>query len=110
MEGVTILTEKAIYNTILPGWWAGVGLVMMLICIPILCHYIAEYLDIAATITSMFIVIGILLMVFGLTSNKNSINYIRYKITVDDSVSVNEFMDKYKILDTEGKIYIVKEK
>ena len=28
----------------------------------------------------------------------------------DDSVSMNEFLDKYEILDQEGKIYTVKEK
>lgn len=33
-----------------------------------------------------------------------------YKVTIDDSVSMNEFLDKYEILDQEGKIYTVKEK
>lgn len=33
-----------------------------------------------------------------------------YKVTVDDSVSMNEFLDKYEILDQEGKIYTVKER
>lgn len=33
-----------------------------------------------------------------------------YKVTIDDSVSMNEFLDKYEILDQEGKIYTIKEK
>ena len=33
-----------------------------------------------------------------------------YKVTIDDSVSMNEFLDKYEILDQEGKIYTVREK
>ena len=33
-----------------------------------------------------------------------------YKVTIDDSVSMNEFLDKYEIIDQEGKIYTVKEK
>ncbi len=33
-----------------------------------------------------------------------------YKVTIDDSVSMNEFLDKYEILDQEGKIYTVKER
>ena len=33
-----------------------------------------------------------------------------YKVTIDDSVSMNEFIDKYEILDQEGKIYTVKER
>jgi hypothetical protein len=33
-----------------------------------------------------------------------------YKVTIDDSVSMNEFLDKYEILDQEGKIYTIKER
>ena len=33
-----------------------------------------------------------------------------YKVTIDDSVSMNEFLDKYEILDQEGKIYTVRER
>ena len=33
-----------------------------------------------------------------------------YKVTIDDSVSMNEFLNKYEILDQEGKIYTVKER
>ena len=33
-----------------------------------------------------------------------------YKVTIDDSVSMNEFLDKYEILGQEGKIYTVKER
>lgn len=33
-----------------------------------------------------------------------------YKVTIDDTVSMNEFLDKYEILGQEGKIYTVKER
>jgi hypothetical protein len=46
----------------------------------------------------------------GSMENKNSINHIEYKVTIDDSVSMNEFLDKYEILDQEGKIYTVRER
>lgn len=32
----------------------------------------------------------------------------RYQVTVDDSVSMNEFQDKYEIIEVEGKIYTVR--
>lgn len=35
---------------------------------------------------------------------------IAYKVTVEDSVSMNEFYEKYKILDVDGKIYTIKER
>lgn len=31
-----------------------------------------------------------------------------YQITIDDSVSFNEFMNKYEIIDKQGKIYTVR--
>ena len=34
---------------------------------------------------------------------------IHYQVTVDDSVSMNEFQSKYEIIEVEGKIYTVKE-
>ena len=36
--------------------------------------------------------------------------YPTYKVTISDEVSMNEFMDKYEILNQEGKIYTVKER
>lgn len=34
----------------------------------------------------------------------------RYQVTVDDSVSMNEFQNKYEIIEVDGKIYTVKER
>lgn len=34
----------------------------------------------------------------------------RYQVTTDDSVSMNEFQNKYEIIKVEGKIYTVKER
>jgi hypothetical protein len=34
----------------------------------------------------------------------------QYKVIIDDSVSINEFIEKYEIIDQDGKIYIVREK
>lgn len=33
-----------------------------------------------------------------------------YQVTVDNSVSMNEFQNKYEIIEVEGKIYTVKER
>lgn len=34
----------------------------------------------------------------------------RYQVTVDDSVTMNEFQNKYEIIKVEGKIYTVRER
>lgn len=36
--------------------------------------------------------------------------YPTYKVTISDEVSMNEFMNKYEILEQDGKIYTVKER
>lgn len=36
--------------------------------------------------------------------------YTEYKVTIDDSVSMNEFYEKYEIISQEGLIFTVKEK
>lgn len=33
-----------------------------------------------------------------------------YKVTIDESVSMAEFIEKYEIIDQDGKIYIVRER
>lgn len=49
------------------------------------------------------------ILVGGITSTPISYE-TQYKVIIDDSVSMNEFLDKYEIIDQEGKIYTVREK
>lgn len=34
----------------------------------------------------------------------------RYKVTISDEVSMNDFLERYEIIDQEGKIYTVRER
>lgn len=34
----------------------------------------------------------------------------QYKVTISDEVSINEFLERYEIIDQEGKIYTVRER
>ena len=52
--------------------------------------------------------VSIIISILGGIYSKTDINYIEYKVTINDSVSMNEFLDKYEILEQEGKIYTVK--
>ena len=58
---------------------------------------------------ALALVLGIVGSLGG-TNSKTDISHTELKVTIDDSVSMNEFLDKYEILDQEGKIYTVKEK
>lgn len=110
MNGVEILSSETIYNTILPEYFLGIGLgvVLMFVCVMAFCfasdHIVLGLICIALALGSG--IVGSL----GGTLSKTDINYIEYKVTIDDSVSMNEFLDKYEILDQEGKIYTVRER
>jgi Na+/melibiose symporter-like transporter len=36
--------------------------------------------------------------------------HTRYKVTISDEVSMNDFLERYEIVDQEGKIYTVRER
>ena len=110
MNGVEILSSETIYNTILPEYWLGIGLgcALLFVFAMSLCfandHIILGCIYIALALGS--VIVGGL----GGAYSKTDISYTEYKVTIDDSVSMNEFLDKYEILDQEGKIYTVKER
>ena len=110
MNGVEILSSEIIYNTFLPDWCIGLGVIFMMIFL--ICtlrslgndQYIATFIFFILTLGFMF------LSGFGSMNNTNSVDYIKYKIIIDDSVSLTEFVNKYEILNQEDRIYTVKER
>ena len=110
MNGVEILSENAIYNGIIPAWMGVVGFILIFVGVIVVACGGADNSLPLIIIGMVGVVIGITLFVLALSPNKNNVNYIEYKVTIDDSVSMNEFLDKYEILDQEGKIYTVKER
>lgn len=67
-------------------------------------------LDTSSISTAIFAIVAGALAVI-LFCNIPEKNYeTRYQVTTDGSVSINEFQDKYEIIEVEGKIYTVKER
>lgn len=63
------------------------------------------------------LLIGSTLFILGLVftilfyKTENSVSYkIQYQVIVDDSVSLNEFLENYNIINIDSKIYTVEEK
>lgn len=110
MNGVEILSSKTMYNTILPEYWIAVGLLLAFVFMCLTVYFYVKLHDASAILCLVLMVVSIVILCLGAISNKNSIDYIEYKVTIDNSVSMNEFLDKYEILDQEGKIYTVKER
>ena len=58
----------------------------------------------------VFLIICVILtIVCGCLIPKNKYE-THYQVTVDNSVSMNEFQNKYEIIKVEGKIYTIKER
>lgn len=56
---------------------------------------------------AIFIVIG---AIIGFSDAKPTHYVPTYKVVISDEVSMNDFMEKYEILEQDGRIYTVKER
>ena len=110
MEGVNILSQQNIYNTYLPEWCIAAGLILTLISAVLVIVSIVNESWVGFAFAFIGIIAGIVIGSCGGSYNKASINYVEYKVTIDDDVSMNEFYEHYEVLDQEGKIFIVREK
>ena len=106
MTGVEILSMSPIVTW--PLWTliiAVVATIMIGIILGILCKDPAIGFG-GAIVT--FLICAFIFAVGGVGSYETG--KYEYKVIIDDSVSMNEFLDKYEIIDQEGKIYTVKER
>ena len=110
MPGVEILSSEIIYNTILPEYVLGMGLGLGFIFVIVMAAFLSSERIILGLICIALACGSAIIGSLGATPSATDINHIEYKVTIDDSVSMNEFLDKYEILDQEGKIYTVKER
>lgn len=110
MNGVEILSSETIYNTILPEWCIAIGFLLMVVFTALMAWNVASERPGWMLVCLVLLVGSFFLMIFSDTDNKHDISHIEYKVTIDDSVSMNDFLDKYEILDQEGKIYTVRER
>lgn len=117
MNGIEILNENYVYVTEYCWWlipvFAGIAFLVTLIMAIIDWRYNGFFDDVLILIIIIFTLFGTAIGVLFSVSceyETDTIDYIEYKVTIDDSVSMTEFMDKYEILDQEGKIYTIREK
>ena len=109
MNGVEILSTEVIYKTEGFVWliplFAGIGFLICLIVAII--NWVDFGFDKDLIGVAIYgAVIGAYLGFFGfliLKHETDTVDYIEYKVIIDDSVSMNEFLDKYEILGQEGK-------
>lgn len=112
MEGVTILatdvvtTTNSIMNVILIvlGVIAGIGFILF-------CLGLGTNQGVIGMIGLVILIaaFGILLICVPIDRMTQVPDYNTYEVILDDSVSMNEFMSTYEVLEQRGQIYVVKE-
>lgn len=119
MNGVTILNSTEVVSEIAHMWSAKctvslcfmiAGLFLLIVMLWVSGKWREEVFNVISVIGSVMFVLG---LVFTILFYKieNPIAYkIQYQVTADDSVSLNEFLERYDIISIDGKIYTVEEK
>lgn len=109
MNGVTILNNyeyltnfgSILLMSILCAWFLATAVVSLFILLKNKCNSWKEFV--------ILVIGGALSIIYGCLIPEYKYE-TRYQVTVDNSVSMNEFQDKYEIIEVEGKIYTVRER
>ena len=113
MEGITVLATNIITATH-PILNSIVFIIIMLMIISFLIVVIGTLLGHDTTIEigglGLFILSLAIILCFPIDAVTQVPDYNTYEVILDDSVSMNEFMERYEILEQRDKIYVIKEK
>lgn len=115
MNGIEILATQEVAIAWTFNWtgcfvWFGIAIAAFLIggAIASFVHADASLFGAMAIVGIIFsIAIGAMVGFFDGTPTEHE---TQYKVTISDEIPMNEFVDKYEIIDQEGKIYTVRER
>lgn len=105
MEGVTILNTIPAFNSAeLTGMLAGCTFAMLIITLIILGNDVPIWIGITSVVLTLLLFISVLITLFIPSQPE------RYKVSISDDVTFNDFMERYKIVDERGQLFIVEER
>ena len=116
MSGVEILATEEVAIAWASWNWKGfllaVGLCLLVGIIAGILASISDDWELGVIIFLVVFIAGSALFgtLVGCTTDEPIEYETLYKVVIDNSVSMNEFTEKYEIIDQDGKIYIVREK
>ena len=116
MNGVEILATEEVAIAWASWNWKGfllvVGLAFVITAIFSIVAGIKDGKEIGIIVflASFIISSGLFGTLVALTTGEPIEYETQYKVVIDDSVSMNEFAEKYEIVDQDGKIYVVRER
>ena len=58
----------------------------------------------------ILLILGTIGLVYAKTIGEKPTGKYQYQVTIDDTVVMSEFYDKYEVIEVEGKIYTIREK
>ena len=115
MTGVEILNTYEVCVTVGCNWSALWLTVLFVMVVAISIGISSSIVEADWSLLLVSIVIGLILRVFagifiGVGIAGSEQYETRYQVTISDSVSMNEFLDKYELIEQNGKIYTVRER
>ena len=115
MTGVEILAMEEVVSAIEFNWtmfWITLGIFVGIMFLIGAVSSVASYrLDDLFTCILFGVIIGSLLgLLIGAETSTPTEYKTQYKIIISDEVLMNDFLERYEIIDQEGKIYTVRER
>lgn len=112
IDGITILATDVVTMTnpvlniilIVLGIAAGLGFLIFILGIATDCARVGITGLVILTIAFVILIISI-----PIDRMTQVPDYNTYEVILDDSVSMNEFMNTYEVLEQRGRIYVIKE-
>jgi uncharacterized membrane protein YkvI len=116
LDGIEVLNKAEVME--LPIWVSVVIIVLFIISLLSLGMGVVDAIeDITDGHCWIFIVVTtvayIALLIMGNADSQlltEPTGVYEYQVTIDDSVSMTEFLEKYEIIEVNGKIYTIREK
>lgn len=115
MNGVDILAMEEVVTkwTFNMNVFLVLSIIVTVIAIAVFVHLLATEGFYSINLLGCMAIIGlglILGFLFGTIFSTPTKYETQYKVTISDEVPLTDFLDKYEIIETEGKIYTVREK
>lgn len=114
LDGIAVLNSYEVVTKTAFSWqgfWIGVGIiaVVSLIGSLIACDDLEDFLVMFGVFSVIF---GSLVgLFFGFGVMPKSIEYKpEYEVTISNEVSMNDFYNRYDIIEQRGEIYVIREK
>lgn len=107
VEGITILNKTAV--TGLPTWVLVLAFIAFVT--GLIVFVVSMILDGPVWITVSSLMFGLIVMIaYGIFNCTVKTGEYRYECIIDDSVSYNEVVENYKIVEQRGDIWVLEDK